>query len=70
MVPYAVGIVQMENGVKLPGIIKNIPLEKIRIGMSLKNGIRGNTRKPKVGLNGQDTTLDLVDLLDQSWQIC
>jgi uncharacterized OB-fold protein len=36
MVPYAVGIVQMENGVKLPGIIKNIPLEKIRIGMSLK----------------------------------
>jgi uncharacterized OB-fold protein len=36
MVPYAVGIVQMENGVKLPGIIKNTPLEKIRIGMLLK----------------------------------
>jgi len=36
MVPYAVGIVQLENGVKLPGMIKDIPLERIRVGMPLK----------------------------------
>lgn len=35
MAPYAVGIIQLENGVKLPGIIKGAPLDKIRIGMSL-----------------------------------
>lgn len=36
MAPYAVGIIQLENGVKLPGIIKEAPLDKIRIGMPLK----------------------------------
>jgi len=36
MVPYAVGIVQLENGVKIPGMIKDVPLDKIRVGMSLK----------------------------------
>jgi len=36
MTPYAVGIVQLENGVKIPGMIKNVPLDKIRVGMSLK----------------------------------
>lgn len=36
MAPYAVGIIQLENGVKLPGIIKGVPLDKIRIGMPLK----------------------------------
>ena len=36
MAPYAVGIVQLENGVKIPGMIKDVPLDKIRVGMSLK----------------------------------
>jgi uncharacterized OB-fold protein len=36
MAPYAVGIVQLENGVKIPGTIKEVPLDKIRVGMQLK----------------------------------
>ena len=36
MAPYAVGIVQLENGVKIPGMIKDAPLDKIRVGMQLK----------------------------------
>ncbi|MEM2336489.1 MAG: OB-fold domain-containing protein, partial [Candidatus Bathyarchaeia archaeon] len=36
MAPYAVGIIQLENGVKIPGMIKNVPLDKIRVGMPLK----------------------------------
>ncbi|MEM2385552.1 MAG: Zn-ribbon domain-containing OB-fold protein [Candidatus Bathyarchaeia archaeon] len=34
--PYAVGIIQLENGVNLPGIIRDTPLDKIEIGMPLK----------------------------------
>jgi len=36
MAPYAVGIVQLENGVKIPGMIKDVPHDKIKVGMSLK----------------------------------
>jgi uncharacterized OB-fold protein len=36
MAPYAVGIVQLENGVNIPGMIKETPLEKIKVGMPLK----------------------------------
>jgi uncharacterized OB-fold protein len=36
MAPYAVGIVQLENGVKIPGMVKDVPLDKIRVGMQLK----------------------------------
>jgi uncharacterized OB-fold protein len=35
MVPYAIGIVQLENGLKVPGMIKEVALEQIKIGMSL-----------------------------------
>lgn len=35
MAPYAVGIVQMENGVKIPGMIREVPFEQIRVGMQL-----------------------------------
>jgi hypothetical protein len=35
MAPYAVGIVQLENGLKIPGMIKGVPQEQIRIGMPL-----------------------------------
>jgi uncharacterized OB-fold protein len=33
--PYAVGIVQLENGVKIPGMIRGISLEQLKIGMNL-----------------------------------
>jgi uncharacterized OB-fold protein len=35
MVPYAMGIVQLENGLKMPGMIRDVKPEQIRIGMSL-----------------------------------
>jgi uncharacterized OB-fold protein len=36
MVPYIAGIVELENGIKLPGIIKDTQPEKVKVGMSLK----------------------------------
>jgi uncharacterized OB-fold protein len=36
MAPYAVGIVQLEDGVKISGMIRDVPLDKIRVGMPLK----------------------------------
>jgi uncharacterized OB-fold protein len=35
MAPYAMGIVQLENGLRLPGMIQSVPLEQIRVGMDL-----------------------------------
>lgn len=35
MAPYATGIVQLKGGTKLPGMIKEVPSEKIKIGMEL-----------------------------------
>jgi uncharacterized OB-fold protein len=35
MTPYAVGIVQFEKGVRIPGIIRGTALELIKIGMDL-----------------------------------
>jgi uncharacterized OB-fold protein len=35
MAPYAVGIVQLENGLKLPGMIRGVPAEQVRVGMDL-----------------------------------
>jgi len=35
MTPYAVGIVQLENSLKLPGMIRGVPLDQVRIGMDL-----------------------------------
>jgi len=35
MTPYAVGIVKLEDGPNLPGMIRDIELEKIKIGMDL-----------------------------------
>ena len=35
LAPYAVGIVQLENGLKIPGMITAIPHEQLRIGMDL-----------------------------------
>jgi len=35
MAPYVVGIVQLENGLKIPGMIRSIALEQVKIGMPL-----------------------------------
>jgi uncharacterized OB-fold protein len=35
LAPYAVGIVQLENGLRLPGMINGIEKNKLAIGMSL-----------------------------------
>lgn len=35
MTPYAVGIIQLENGLKIPGMIRGIENEKIKVGMEL-----------------------------------
>jgi len=36
MTPYAVGIVQLEKGVRIPGMIRGVPLEQIKVGMELR----------------------------------
>jgi uncharacterized OB-fold protein len=35
LTPYAVGIVKLEEGAQLPGIIRHIGFDRIKIGMSL-----------------------------------
>ena len=35
LAPYAVGIVQLENGAKIPGMVTAIPHDQLRIGMDL-----------------------------------
>ncbi len=35
MAPYAVGIVQFEGGLKMPGMIRGVTPEKIKIGMEV-----------------------------------
>jgi uncharacterized OB-fold protein len=35
LVPYAVGIVQLENGLKIPGMIQSLTLQQLNVGMEL-----------------------------------
>jgi len=35
MAPYAVGIIQLENGLKIPGMIREVAPEQIKIGIEL-----------------------------------
>jgi len=35
MAPYAMGIVQLADELRIPGMIRGVPLEQIRIGMDL-----------------------------------
>jgi len=35
LTPYPVGLVKLEEGAQLPGIIRNLPQSEIRIGMEL-----------------------------------
>ena len=39
LTPYAVGIVEFEKGAKLPGMIRNISITKVKIGMKLVVGV-------------------------------
>ena len=36
LAPYAIGIVELAEGVRLPGMVKNVKLENLKIGMELK----------------------------------
>jgi uncharacterized OB-fold protein len=36
MVPYVVGIIEFDKGIRLPGIIRNVRIEEIKVGMKLK----------------------------------
>jgi uncharacterized OB-fold protein len=35
LTPYAVGIIELEEGTRLPGMMKNVDLDKIKVGMNL-----------------------------------
>ncbi len=35
MAPYAVGIIQLENGLRIPGMIRGVEHEKIKVGIEL-----------------------------------
>ncbi len=36
MIPYVVGIVELTEGPKLPGMLRNVESDKIRVGMKLR----------------------------------
>lgn len=36
LTPYAVGIIELEKGLKLPGMIKGVDFNEIKVGMELK----------------------------------
>ena len=35
LIPYAVGVVRLEDGVQLPGMIRGVDPDKLRVGMDL-----------------------------------
>jgi len=35
LAPYIAGIIELENGTHLPGMVKGVPIDEIKIGMSL-----------------------------------
>jgi len=35
MAPYAVGIIELEDGVRIPGMIRGVAPEQVKVGMSL-----------------------------------
>ncbi len=39
LVPYVVGIVEFEDGGQLPGMIRNVDLANVKIGMALTLGV-------------------------------
>ena len=43
MTPYTVGIIEFEKGLRLPGMIRDVKSEEIKIGMDLKIGFDTTT---------------------------
>ncbi len=41
LTPYAVGIVELESGAQLPGMIRDVDLSKVKIGMNLTVAFEG-----------------------------
>ena len=41
--PYIVGIIELQNGLRLPGMIRDLKQEDIKIGMSLKIDFEAST---------------------------
>ena len=35
LAPYAVGIIELESGLKIPGMIQNVVLEQLKVGLEL-----------------------------------
>jgi uncharacterized OB-fold protein len=35
MAPYTIGIIELDNGLRIPGMIKNVPPERTKIGMPI-----------------------------------
>jgi uncharacterized OB-fold protein len=35
LTPYTIGILELENGLKIPGVIQDVPQEQLKIGMTL-----------------------------------
>jgi len=43
LAPYAICIVELTDGVRLPGMVKNVKLENLKIGMELKTEFETST---------------------------
>ena len=43
LAPYAIGIVELAEGARLPGMVKNVKLETLRIGMELQTEFETST---------------------------
>ena len=41
LVPYAVGIVQLEGGLRIPGMINSVPNEQLKVGLELTLDFEG-----------------------------
>jgi uncharacterized OB-fold protein len=38
LAPYAIGIVELAEGVRLPGMVRDVKFEQLKIGMELQTG--------------------------------
>ena len=43
LAPYAIGIVELAEGARLPGMVKNVNLESLKIGMELQTDFETST---------------------------
>ena len=43
LAPYAIGIVEFAGGVRLPGMVKNVKLDSLKIGMELQTEFETST---------------------------